>query len=382
MATSNKTKKIMYITTPEWWDTDVSLIPTIVKNNDVELHIIVLLSSVVLKYTYSDIKKFCDDQGLFFTALQRTHKIRHISNFFIALKVLHAIKKAKSPVIVYLYCIDLYLNTLFIFLRKKMIVSFHNYIEHKGTNKASSENIYKKVFIRFYRYFHFHSDYQRKLFLKDFPEKKSFFTTMPLKDYGVFTGTPVKTDKKELLFFGYIREYKNLAMLIRSVEEVDGLAIRLTIAGKCDDFSEYDKLISRDELFNRQIRFIKNEEVPYFFSNADYIVLPYADSTQSGPMLIAMNYTVPIIASDIPPFNAIIKNKINGFLFDVKNPGSLTRVLYDAGNLTDHDYRIIKDNFSKTVTAYQEKVMLNHSSFRSFLDTITTDNKNRFTLKM
>ena len=57
---------------------------------------------------------------------------------------------------------------------------------------------------------------------------------------------------------------------------------------------------------------MKNDEIILYFQEADYLVLPYDESTQSGPLLIAYNYNIPVIASDIELFKTMVCDKQNG----------------------------------------------------------------------
>ena len=107
--------------------------------------------------------------------------------------------------------------------------------------------------------------------------------------------------KKILLFFGLIRDYKGLDLLIDAYNQLDD-SYQLVIAGESyGSFDKYKEQISRlnrpedVKVFNR---YISDKEVPLFFSAADVCVLPYRSATQSGITSIAYHFELPLIATN------------------------------------------------------------------------------------
>lgn len=107
---------------------------------------------------------------------------------------------------------------------------------------------------------------------------------------------------RTLLFFGLIRDYKGLDLLIDAMPLL-GLDYQLVIAGECyGSFEKYEAQIAasgcadRIHVFNR---YIDDEEVPRFFSAADLCVLPYRSATQSGITAIALHFDVPMAATPV-----------------------------------------------------------------------------------
>ena len=107
---------------------------------------------------------------------------------------------------------------------------------------------------------------------------------------------------RTLLFFGLIRDYKGLDLLIDAMPKL-GPGYQLVIAGESyGSFEKYDAQISasgcaeRIHVFNR---YIDDEEVPAFFSASDVCVLPYKSATQSGITAIALHFEVPLVATPV-----------------------------------------------------------------------------------
>ena len=152
-------------------------------------------------------------------------------------------------------------------------------------------------------------------------------------------------DEFIILFFGQIKEVKGLDLLIEAfalAKERMGPA-RLVIAGKVwkDDFARYQDLIERCALadaISLHIRYIPDDEIAAYYGAADIVVLPYRKIYQSGVLLMAMSYGIPVLASDLPGMCEVVADGENGFLFRTGDSGHLAErliaVLEDAQALS------------------------------------------------
>ena len=115
-------------------------------------------------------------------------------------------------------------------------------------------------------------------------------------------GLGLPADARVLLFFGLIRDYKGLDLLIDAFGRLDG-RYHLVIAGEpYGSFEGYQRQIDalpRRANIHLHARFIPDDEVPRFFSAADAVVLPYKSATQSGVTAIAFHFGVPVVATDV-----------------------------------------------------------------------------------
>ena len=104
-----------------------------------------------------------------------------------------------------------------------------------------------------------------------------------------------------LLFFGLIRDYKGLDLLLEAFERVDNPSLRLLVAGEFyNDKEQYRAAL--DRLGERVVLhegFVRDEDVRYYFSAADALILPYRTATQSGVTQIAYNFSVPMIVTRV-----------------------------------------------------------------------------------
>ena len=107
---------------------------------------------------------------------------------------------------------------------------------------------------------------------------------------------------KNLLFFGLIREYKGLDILLDAFGRLDG-SYQLIVAGEpYGPFDKYQRIIDNSPAKDRIklfTNYIKDSEVKDYFSAADLAVLPYRSATQSGISAIAYHFEVPMVVTDV-----------------------------------------------------------------------------------
>lgn len=146
---------------------------------------------------------------------------------------------------------------------------------------------------------------------------------------------------KCILFFGNISYYKGLDILCKafyqlSLEDKDYF---LAIAGRDKNCSEYVKesinYIDKPDLTGRWIlrnEFIPDEDIEYYFSAGDCIVLPYRKIYQSGVIFLAYRFGLPIIASNVGNFKEDIIQGKTGFICKNNNDDGLSKTINDYFN--------------------------------------------------
>jgi glycosyltransferase involved in cell wall biosynthesis len=353
----NDTLNLQYITYDAWWDTDSTVLEGMSKHFNVNVQVINHKGELKFKEKnisgINSVKEYNSKYKHW--CLPRI--LESISFFF---KILSNIKK--NDYVLYVNGSDVIFRLLFlIFVNKKRVfITIHNYQEHGDNSRANINSILAFLFYRKFKYFHFFSEEQCNLFSKDFNHKTAFFSEMPLKNFG--TAPTTKHNKRIFLFFGFLRKYKNPELFIEAANRFANDAI-FYIAGTCDNWSYYDSLIDNKGQYILDIRFIDNDEIPKIFSMASFLVLPYSDTTQSGPSLIAINYGVPIIASNLEGFRQIIHNGENGILFDHNNKESFFAAIHDAINMDEETFEDMKQKQLEFKNRYTQKASLSDKLF-------------------
>ena len=129
---------------------------------------------------------------------------------------------------------------------------------------------------------------------------------------------------KIVLFFGLIRQYKGLDLLLEAMVDtrIKAMNIKLLVAGEFyDDKKMYLDIIEKHKLQNNVIlydAFIPNDEVKIYFSATDLLALPYKHATQSGVTQVAFNFEIPTIVTNVGGLAEIIPDKICGYVVDSK----------------------------------------------------------------
>jgi glycosyltransferase involved in cell wall biosynthesis len=127
----------------------------------------------------------------------------------------------------------------------------------------------------------------------------------------------VAHNKKTLLFFGLIRDYKGLDLLLDAMNLLDD-SYQLIIAGESyTSFDKYQKQIDQSTAKAR-IKvincYIDDLDIPIIFSAADVLVLPYKSATQSGVLPVAYHFEVPVVATDVGGLKAAVATTGTGLV--------------------------------------------------------------------
>lgn len=127
--------------------------------------------------------------------------------------------------------------------------------------------------------------------------------------------------KKYVLFFGFVRDYKGLDWLLEAWGKIENKSNKkLIIAGEY--YSNKEKYLSIIQKYNLQDsivlidKFINNEDVKYYFSIADVVVQPYKHATQSGVTQIAYHFEKPMIVTNVGGLSEIVPNGKVGFVVE------------------------------------------------------------------
>ena len=164
--------------------------------------------------------------------------------------------------------------------------------------------------------------------LKSFTQKPIINTPHPLYDnYGekVSRGEALHflnldANYKYLLFFGFIRKYKGLDILLEALTDarLRNTNLKLIVAGEFyEDEKPYNEFIEQNKLTEKVIihnKFISDNDVKYYFSAVECVVQPYRNATQSGITQMAYHFGVPMIVTDVGGLSEIVPDSQVGFV--------------------------------------------------------------------
>lgn len=179
----------------------------------------------------------------------------------------------------------------------------------------------------------------------------------------------VPENKKILLFFGIIRDYKGLNLLIEALSHLDD-SYHLLIAGEVyGSFEKYEQQIKQlnlSEKISLHNHYIGDNEVNKYFSAADVCVLPYISATQSGITSIANHFLLPLIATDVGGLKETISDGETGLMVSEVNSSAIAKVIrrYFSENLkekfaakiAEHNRENSWDNFTDKILHFYEEI--------------------------
>jgi len=146
------------------------------------------------------------------------------------------------------------------------------------------------------------------------------------------TGASKPEHDIELLFFGFVRPYKGLDVLLDAVALVDpALDVRLTVAGESWQGREpIEKQVADlgiEDRVHLDLHYLTDEQIAEYFGRAHAAVLPYRSATGSGVIAVAYNYDTPVIVTSVGGLPDVVVDGRRGFLVPPEDPAALARAI-------------------------------------------------------
>jgi glycosyltransferase involved in cell wall biosynthesis len=144
----------------------------------------------------------------------------------------------------------------------------------------------------------------------------------------------IRDDDEVVLFFGFIRPYKGLDVLVRAMQPLLAKRPRalLLVVGECwEDADAYrraaESLGARCRLV---MEYVPNEDVERYFKASDVVALPYQSGSGSGIAQIALGMGIPVVATQIGAFDEVIVDGETGLLVPPGDAAALADALATA----------------------------------------------------
>lgn len=212
----------------------------------------------------------------------------------------------------------------------KTVFLCHNLYDHGGN--GLKQKISKKLLTVSDAYI-VHSSDEEKTLHEIFPNKRVFRRLLPV--YTQFPSASKKLKKRgdlEVLFFGFIRPYKGLDVLLESLSKLNN-DVHLTIIGEywgeVNELKEKIKSVNYKKI-ETHIEYVSMEDAANYFDRADVVALPYLSATGSAVLSVAYYYGVPVVASAVGGLrDGVIEGK-TGWL---TKPGSAEEIAQVINNI-------------------------------------------------
>lgn len=141
-------------------------------------------------------------------------------------------------------------------------------------------------------------------------------------------------DFRYILFFGFIRGYKGLDLLVEAMAdpELQQMPVKLIVAGEFyEDEEKYTQRIAELGLQDKIVlykKFISNKEVSLYFSACDIVALPYKTATQSGVTQVAFHFEKPMLVTHVGGLGEIVPHEKIGYVVEPQ-PQEIAAALKD-----------------------------------------------------
>lgn len=211
----------------------------------------------------------------------------------------------------------------------KVVISVHNILPHEHNRGVLIlDKIANKIIYSFADYFIVHNERNRKelIDIYNIDQKKISIIAHGVLNLVKIAGVSqeeaknhlgIQIKNKVVLFFGYIRRYKGLDVLIEAFSELEKEMsdVILLIAGQPinDNWERYEKLIKKNNLENKvkvEIGFVPEQEIEYYFAASDLVVLPYIYlDTHGGIGALALPFSKPLIVTDVGGLPEYVKDE-------------------------------------------------------------------------
>jgi D-inositol-3-phosphate glycosyltransferase len=301
----------------------------------------------------SDLRvNFLNLRGDMSPAASLPRKVARVLKFYVRLLRYAASTEARVFHVLWNNKLELFDRTLlFAYYRalgKKVFLTVHNVnIRHRDGMDSLLNRLTLRIQYHLAHHLFVHTEKMEAELIRSFNVPAHRISVIP---FGINNTVPITSMTREqarerlqlrescptLLFFGNILPYKGLEHLIEALSLLLNCQpkCRLIIAGRPKGAESYWAQIEQKiEILGLQrhvmtrIEYIPDEDTEIYFKAADAIVLPYVKIFQSGVLLLAYNFGLPVIASDIASLPADVVEGETGFLCAPGNPQALAAAI-------------------------------------------------------
>lgn len=176
-----------------------------------------------------------------------------------------------------------------------------------------------------------HGEYLKKIAQQCIPQRRDKVFSVAHGPLGKIFERNVDYEWKSgyCLFFGRIEAYKGLGVFIEALRILkdQGITVKGVIAGRGSELEKYQDALRDTELFDVRNRYLSVEEVLSCFQEANIVVLPYLEATQSGVSAYAIGMGRPVVATEVGGLPESVRHNVTGLLVPAGDPLALANSL-------------------------------------------------------
>jgi len=225
------------------------------------------------------------------------------------------------------------------FTKTKILFICDNIISHES---LPGETLLTRMLLRLVDFFIVQSDAVKADLLR--LHKNAVYREVAHPIYDVFESQPLTPDEAReqfnlkpgipvVLFFGFIKPYKGLHVLIDAIPQVRAELpdVQFLIAGEFygdrEAYLEQIQNLNAGDALQLHDDYIPNEQVQAFFRAADVVVLPYISATQSGIIQIAYSFDKPVITTRVGGLPEVVLDGKTGFVVPPQDSVALAKAI-------------------------------------------------------
>lgn len=378
---------VVYYTSTSYLDVIVETIQSI--KNSVKLHVVIEIApssknstiinvneleskemietpeNLLGKEKWEELKPYFKDVASVEFVVQKNKRAFSFETIKTAYKLGKYLKKYKADILHFDSISTCAIGFYFYARSKKVFITIHDPVPHSG-EASWREKIPKKLFFPLAKGFFFYSEFALKQFEKYYTRVKNALYGIKLQPY-TFVQTYIGERSAKpgyVLFFGRLSYYKGIDILLNAipiiVKELPNQ--HFIIAGKPDyDFKLDETLLQKVKSNVTFIeRFLSTEELVKLIDNAQMVVCPYRDATQSGVVMTTFAVGKPVVATNVGSFAEYISDGVNGLLAEPDSPSIAQKILEALKNDFYADLqKNVEPNFSKQTGDYNASIIIN-----------------------
>jgi glycosyltransferase involved in cell wall biosynthesis len=259
--------------------------------------------------------------------------------------------------------------------RNKIIFITENFISHEA---HTTDRLLTRLGLSNADAFVALSDIVQRDIISTFGDVKVYRSELPIFEFNKMNSLDSNTAKAELgfkssdkvlLFFGYVRKYKGLDILLRAFKGIKEKfpEMKLLVAGEFyDNPDEYFKII-RENNIEDDVKvvnqYIPNEGVYKYYSAADLVVQPYRSATQSGILNVAYGFLKPVVVTRVGGLEEFVDNEKTGIIVEPESSDEIIKgvsrffELSDKINFKEHIENMVSKNKFRNLHTLFENIL-------------------------
>jgi glycosyltransferase involved in cell wall biosynthesis/ubiquinone/menaquinone biosynthesis C-methylase UbiE len=210
--------------------------------------------------------------------------------------------------------------------RARTVVICHNVLPHE---RGPADERLVSALLRAADRVLVHSDAQAAIARPLTPKPIVVAAIAPFMPVGFARREPAPGEHRRLIFFGLVRPYKGLDLLLRALAQVPGVQLR--VAGEFWGGTDETEALCRELGISDRVEirdgYLAADEVPDLFSDVDALVLPYRSATGSQGVWTGFEFGVPVIATRVGHLADDITDGVDGLVAEPDDVESLTQTL-------------------------------------------------------